>query len=136
MAAPRPRVNTTTHQAYYPSKYTQWKQKAMVLLMASNQIPKRPIEGCSITCVCIFKRLKQHSKRKTPGRIKKITRPDNDNLEKGIWDVLQTVGVIAEDGKIWENTTRKFFAAADESPHIEIEIIPLPTTPINSYKGE
>ena len=115
--APRPRV--TRLGTYYPKSYKDWKKNTIAGLKLSKQLPCFTIGACSIEIIFVFKRIQ---KIKSPGRTMKTTRPDIDNLEKAVWDVLQELDVLMDDGKIWKSSAQKWYAAKNEHPHIEITI--------------
>ena len=115
--APRPRV--TKFGTYYPKSYKDWKKNTIAALKLSKQLPCFTIGACSIEIIFVFKRIQ---KNKSPGRTMKTTRPDIDNLEKAVWDILQDLDVLKDDGKIWKSTSQKWYAAQNEHPHIEITI--------------
>lgn len=57
-------------------------------------------------------------------RIYKTTKPDIDNLFKAATDAM--TGIIWEDDdQICVNRSSKWFAAAGEEPHVEVQIIAL-----------
>lgn len=86
--------------------------------------PKEPLDGPLSVVIRIY----YAYNKLTPKRIvkqgliyPKDTRPDWDNLGKGICDVLADMKFIANDARIYSGTVEKWFAPADK---ITIEIIP------------
>lgn len=56
---------------------------------------------------------------KKKARIHKATKPDVDNLAKGVLDTLNGL-LYVDDGQVADLTIRKWHAGADEQPHVEI----------------
>lgn len=62
-------------------------------------------------------------KKMGTGRLLHTKRPDFDNLEKSVTDALNGLAWL-DDSCLCDVHTRKFVAAADEAPHVEIVIRP------------
>lgn len=69
--------------------------------------------GCTVVMI-----LSIACKNKKKWGTHKTTRPDNDNYEKAVFDAGNGI-VWMDDGLIWSNTTRKYWAETD---HIRLEI--------------
>lgn len=89
--------------------------KATVRMVAQAAYSGPPL-GCplKVTLECVFP-----AKRKT--RVPKPTKPDCDNLAKSTLDALNGL-TFKDDGQVVELVVRKWHAAGDEQPHVEVRI--------------
>lgn len=60
-------------------------------------------------------------KSKPMPRVHDVRKPDRDNLMKSVQDALNGL-LFVDDSQICDGPVRKFIAAGDEPPHVEIEI--------------
>lgn len=106
VATPRPRVSK--FGTYYPAKYKKYKRE-LSLLLADIQ------PGNTINIVFFFPRPKRlKSGLRQPHDVK----PDIDNLIKGVLDCLPF-----DDKIIYSVVAKKYYCAAGEEPHIQLQII-------------
>lgn len=85
-----------------------------------------PLTGpLKVDVVAVFPRLKSMRKKTRPMlREWKSTKPDNDNMEKAVWDAL--TGLLwHDDSQIADNRFRKFFADGQEIPHLIVIVQPI-----------
>jgi Holliday junction resolvase RusA-like endonuclease len=64
-------------------------------------------------------------------------KPDEDNILKLVQDSLKNAGVVFEDQRVWDGRCRKYYAAVNEQPFVELWLsrtIP-PEPPIEQPKG-
>jgi Holliday junction resolvase RusA-like endonuclease len=61
-------------------------------------------------------------KQKPMVRVPCLARPDRGNVVKAIEDALNKV-IWRDDSQVWSSRERKVYAAGDEKPHVDIEII-------------
>jgi Holliday junction resolvase RusA-like endonuclease len=106
------RAGTSTGH-FYTQKATREFEDEMKLLMRSQMDGDLITTGCEVTLVMLFA-CKDKKKWGTP----KVTRPDNDNHEKSIFDAGNGI-VWADDCLIWHNDTKKYWAETD---HIHMEV--------------
>ena len=109
VACPRPRV-TRAGRVYYPKKYQDWIKEAKKIL-DGLEIPEGAVH---IEVTFIFhrpKRLKRYG-----GRVIHDKRPDLDNCVKALLDALP----MSDDCRVSSIIARKYYAAWDELPNIEI----------------
>lgn len=61
--------------------------------------------------------------KSTPKKVtNKLTKPDWDNLAKGVMDALQNLGLYRDDAQVTDCTTCKRFADADHPEGVEIDV--------------
>lgn len=79
-------------------------------------------EPIGVYCVFVFPRPKYMVwKTKPMPREWLPKKPDDDNLEKGVWDALSGI-IWRDDSLICRNFTEKCYASGSETPHVEIII--------------
>lgn len=83
-----------------------------------------PINGpISVSIVFLFSRPKRLMRKKDPaGRIPHTSKPDRDNLDKAVLDVLTATEVLADDAIVCQGSIAKWYCALDEPPGAEIII--------------
>ena len=82
-----------------------------------------PLDGClKIDLVFVFKRPEGMSPREA-GRQPKMSRPDTDSLIKSVCKAL-TGQLFNDDAQVVDVRAQKFYAALDETPHIEVTCSP------------
>lgn len=103
----------TTSGHFYTQKATRDFEDALKVLMVDQMNGPAIITGCEVVL-----RLDIACKDKKKWGTPKITRPDNDNYEKAVFDAGN--GIIWEDDAlIWHNDTRKIWA---EAGHVHLEV--------------
>ena len=115
-------VAKTYTQNYTPTKHPVTAFKATVRMAAAEAYSGEPIYGpvrMDVTFVLPFKGTRR--KTKPSPRRWHTTKPDRDNLEKALLDALKGT-VIADDKQVCCGEVRKFIAAADEQPHVDVTI--------------
>lgn len=110
IACPRPRV-TRQGRTYYPKKYKDWV-KVMTKRLSDLSIPEG---GLHVDLVFVVKRPKSLKKG---DRILHTKRPDLDNMIKAVLDALP----IKDDAVFCSISAKKYYAAFEELPQIEIYI--------------
>lgn len=92
---------------YQPAKVKQFSRNLAALLAPHR--PKEPLDGpVCIEIVFGYPWPASASKRsREAGIAPKTTKPDLDNLEKAIMDVLQSSGFIVNDSRNWIKRTAK-----------------------------
>ena len=94
------------------------KQELMALLMP--YVPEKPFEKpLKVTVEWGYPYLKTVRKRDIGKLIPCISRPDVDNLEKGLNDILTRLGFWKDDSIVWDLRFRKFYT---DQPGIGIKI--------------
>lgn len=58
----------------------------------------------------------------TGERVYRIGKPDGDNAEKIVWDALVKAGVLHDDSHVVEWGGGRWYAAADEQPHVVVTV--------------
>lgn len=114
VACPRPRV-TKSGRVYYPKKYRDWIKEMKVHLSQMTLPEGVPIH---IDVVFVF-----HRPQRLPrygDRVIHHKRPDLDNCVKALLDALP----LKDDCVVFSITAKKYYAAWNESPNIEIHIEP------------
>lgn len=108
-------VNRKTGKAFIKKSQTLHEVEAKLEAHIAPHRPEEPFHGaCEISmCICY------QADAKHPKGFK-ITKPDNDNLEKTIFDVLERLGFFEiGDQQIAINHTTKCY---DERPGIYVEL--------------
>lgn len=85
------------------------KQELMALLMP--YVPEKPFDKpLKVTIEWGYPYLKTVRKRDLGKLIPATTRPDIDNLEKGLFDILTRLGFWVDDSIVWDLRFRKFYS--------------------------
>ena len=116
-ACPRPR-RSRNGGVFMPKTYRAWKKEAVELLQ--NATDARDIELCEVDMLFLFTKPKRL--KKTLGRVPRGTKPDTDNLAKGMLDSLQDSGIIKDDKLVYKMTACKMWKSEEESESIKIII--------------
>jgi Holliday junction resolvase RusA-like endonuclease len=105
-----------------PDTADDWK--ALVAMAAQPHLPPTPLDGpikCDITLV--FPRPKRLCrKRDYPGMIPMDRKPDRDNCEKAILDMLSGIGMWTDDARVCTGPVDKWYHAIGAGPGAWIEI--------------
>jgi Holliday junction resolvase RusA-like endonuclease len=121
----QPRVKVSTRggfaRAYVDAKHPIHAYKQAIRLAYVNAGGK-VLEGpVSIKIVCWFERPKSHSKKRRQEPEPKATKPDSDNLAKGIGDALNEIA-YNDDGQVYRLTVEKWYIGPNDSIGTEIEV--------------
>lgn len=116
------RVTNTGH-AFLPSKTRTWLGLAVDVM--SSQWSGASIEGpVELTLVAVMPRPKRLMRKMDPDhRLWCDAQPDVDNISKAVCDAITRVGVWRDDKQVAIEKIYKVYAAKDESPHLEVEIL-------------
>ena len=105
-----------------PDTADDWK--ALVAIAAKPHLPDTPIVGpviCRITLV--FPRPKRLCRKKDfHGMIPMDRKPDRDNCEKAILDMLTNIGMWRDDAQVFGGEVQKFYHAIGGRPGAQISI--------------
>ena len=106
---------------YTPSRHPVQAFKATCRLVASQTHIDAPLEGpLRITVDFVLPRPASTPKRRT-GRLPHAKKPDVENLAKSLFDALSEI-VWHDDRQIHDARLRKWVAASDEQPHVELTV--------------
>lgn len=111
-------------QAYDPEKSKNFK--TCVALTANQVRPPKPLEGPVKVVIMAYKSIpKSFSKKKRQaaleGRLIPITKPDNDNIYKGVTDALKSI-MWHDDSQIALSIIGKLYT---DVPRVEVTIEPM-----------
>jgi Holliday junction resolvase RusA-like endonuclease len=108
---------------YMPAKHPVNAFKASVALACQQAYRGAVIGGeVEIQVVAVFPRPKSLMWKSRPmPRLRKLSKPDFDNVSKAICDALSGV-LFRDDAQVWKATVEKWVAAGDEQPHVEVII--------------
>jgi Holliday junction resolvase RusA-like endonuclease len=122
----QPRVKVSTRggfaRAYVDAKHPIHTHKQAVRLAyvnAGGEVLEGPVE---VKITCWFSRPKSHSKKRRQQREPKITKPDADNLAKGIGDALNEIA-YNDDGQVYRLTVEKWYIGPYDLIGTIIEVI-------------
>ena len=114
---------TKTKDGRIYSYRTQRQKDAIALLngVLSPYVPPEPFTGALSVAVSIRYpfRISEPERRKKLGLLPKTTRPDADNLQKELQDVMTQLGFWKDDSQIFDLRVSKYWA---ETPGIKISI--------------
>ena len=123
VAQGRPRFTTVAGHAmaYDPKESRDYKQ--CVRLAALEVRPEKPLEGALSLAVTVYKSMpKSMSKKKAAqaiaGDLRPTTRPDLDNLIKGIKDAIKGI-IWKDDSQVVNIYAAKWYG---EVPRVEISV--------------
>jgi|ETNvirnome_2_130_1030620.scaffolds.fasta_scaffold06330_4 Holliday junction resolvase RusA-like endonuclease len=116
-ACPRPR-RSRGGGVFMPKPYKDWKKQVVELLQNATDV--RDIELCEVKMLFLFAKPKRL--KKTLGRVPRGTKPDTDNLAKGLLDALQDSGIIKDDKLVYKMTACKMWKSEEESECMQIII--------------
>ena len=106
---------------YTPTTHPVTGFKATVRLAFQQAYQGPPLTGplrCSLVFVLPRPKNMIWKKRPMP-RAWHDKKPDRDNLDKAVMDALKGIAWI-DDAQVCDGTIRKYIAAGDEQPHVEI----------------
>lgn len=130
IAQPRPRavaVNGRARVFGAPKSHAVHAFKATCRMAAQQAYRGPPIDrrtGVSIEMLFILPRPSGLPKRFGMDRFPHVKKPDFDNLEKAVVDSLTGICWV-DDSQLCSIRTKKFVAAEDEAPHVEIYFRPM-----------
>jgi Holliday junction resolvase RusA-like endonuclease len=108
----QPRVKVSTRggfaRAYVDAKHPIHAYKQAIRLAyvnAGGEVREGPV---SVRIVCWFERPKSHSKKRRQQPEPKTTKPDADNLAKGIGDALNEIA-YNDDGQVYRLAVEKWY---------------------------
>jgi Holliday junction resolvase RusA-like endonuclease len=118
----QPRARRSKYGGVYnPSSADDWKT---ILNLALREVPYRNIfNPVSISLLFFFPRPQRLMRKKDPdGPIRHISKPDADNLEKAVYDVITAVGIWQDDKQVCVSHTEKWYVGKEEFPGCKILI--------------
>lgn len=127
---PRAFVRGNHAAVFNPATADDWK--ALIAAAGLRHRPPQPITGAAdISIDFFFPRPGRLKRAKDPkGLIWHTAKPDRDNLDKAVLDILKQIGFVADDATVCQGMIRKFYCTMDGSendrPGALITIQPLP----------
>lgn len=111
---------------YTPAKHPVNAFKASVQMAARQAYQGPPIAGAlELTVVFLFPRPGRLVWKKRPmPRCHHASKPDCENVLKALQDALSGI-VFVDDAQVCSVKMQKWYAAGDEQPGCEVEIVPL-----------
>jgi Holliday junction resolvase RusA-like endonuclease len=121
----QPRVKVSTKNGFARA-YTErdhpihaYKQAVrLAYVNAGGEVLEGPV---SVRIVCFFERPKSHSKKRRREREPKTTKPDADNLAKGIGDALNEIA-YNDDGQVFMLTVEKWYVGPSDLIGTALEV--------------
>jgi len=97
-----------------------WKRA--IEQQARPHMPREPWRGpIELTIEAYFERPGRLLKKKSPpGTIRHTTKPDRDNVEKAVLDVLKTLGMFVDDCQVSDGGVSKRYVAIGHAPGIRV----------------
>ena len=119
----RPRFCRKTGVAYTPSRTRNWEGIAREVFACKwDGAPSESAAQLDVTAV--FARPKRLMREKDSNeRLPYLSRPDGDNCLKAVADALEAAGVLRNDSQIVHATVTKQYAAKNEGPRVEVELV-------------
>jgi Holliday junction resolvase RusA-like endonuclease len=122
----QPRVKVSTRGGFARA-YTErdhpihaYKQAIrLAYVNAGSEVLEGPV---SVRIVCWFDRPKSHSRKRRQSREPKTTKPDADNLAKGIGDALNEIA-YHDDGQVYKLTVEKWYVGPNDPVGTYLEVI-------------
>jgi Holliday junction resolvase RusA-like endonuclease len=109
---------------YTPSTANYWK--SCVADAARKAGLPRFIDGPIRVDICFLFQMPVSKRKKKwiqeNRRVPMIVKPDRDNADKAVLDTLVSMGVLADDARVFDGRITKLYAAPDEVPGAEITI--------------
>lgn len=126
VAQPRATISTQAGipRAYVPTKHAVTAFKATCRQAAHEAMGQgAPLQGpIGLELTFILPRPKRLIwKSRTMHRVRHISKPDLDNLQKSVKDALSKL-VWADDAQVCEVVADKYIASGDERPHVEVSV--------------
>lgn len=121
-------------RVHNPATADDWK--ALVAIEARKHVPERPLTGpVSVDLQFRFRRPrhhygtgKNHHTLKANAPLWHTSKPDRDNLEKAVLDVLTDIGMLADDSIVCDGHNSKFYADETDKPGVTIYISEIEST--------
>lgn len=110
---------------YTPKKSASWCAQAVEAFACHWD--GAPYDGAvRVTVDAVFSRPQRLLRRKDPdGRIAHASKPDADNVAKAVLDAMTKAGVLRDDALVTELLVRKWYAAREEGPRVEVSLEPM-----------
>lgn len=116
----RPRFTRSGH-VYTPAMTKAWENRVRASAVTIQMISEGAI---SVVIVARFQTLKSDIRKRDPRPVRwKTTKPDSDNIEKGVLDALNGIA-WSDDALICAPLMLKQFAAQGEDPHTIVVFAP------------
>ena len=116
-------VNRGRHAGVYtPATANDWK--ALVAIAAAPLVPAEPLDGPLVVRITFFFPRPQRLCRKKDfsGPIPMDRKPDRDNCEKAVLDILTQIGMWNDDSQVFDGPPRKFYHGIGARPGAHIAI--------------
>ncbi len=134
-AQPRPRAfarkfSNGTVQARIYDAGTAEGWKGLIAYYARAELPPAPLDGpLRVDIDFLFDRPQRLMRKNDPeGLIWHTAKPDRDNLDKAVLDVLKTLGFFRDDAQVCAGEARKFYVAKGGKPGAMITITTISDT--------
>ena len=119
----RPRM-TCSGRMYTPAKTKAWERRAATM-MAYQAVgvwtPPNRYTPIKVSVWAIARRPKAFSRKKDPkGRVRRLAKPDIDNVAKAVLDAAQKAKVFVDDAQVCELTAYSMYGAIGEEPCVEV----------------
>jgi Holliday junction resolvase RusA-like endonuclease len=130
IAQPRPRARgiqlpggRITARVYHQASHPVTAYREEIAYRVRQEWPDDPLEGpLRLDLAFVFPRLQRLMwKRKDMNLTRKDTKPDTDNLRKPVMDCITGI-VWKDDSQVCDGWTKKFYAAGDEGPFVELKL--------------
>jgi Holliday junction resolvase RusA-like endonuclease len=108
--------------AFTPPATVHWEAIAVMLMQSAWSHPPTELP-VSLDVVAVMQRPKRLLRAQDPeGRIPASCKPDWDNIGKIASDALEKAGVVRNDSQVVDGRVRRFYAARDEAPCVEMVV--------------
>lgn len=149
LACPRPRAVVRGKRAasYMPTEYTEAKTSLAAAIVAAldGSRPAWLLCGARLSLVAVFPRPATRPATvdklawKSGARVRRLSRPDADNLWKAYADALTValgcVGLPWDDALLEIGATDRYYAAVGEAAGVVLRLCPLVDNPVDNSGG-
>lgn len=127
VAQPRPKATSIggkprMYEAASSHPIHTFKASVQMAFMQAYQGPPLTVPVFMDVCFVFPRGSNKIWKSKPMERYPKSTKPDADNLVKGVLDALNKLA-FADDGQVWSVSVTKWHAAGDEQPHVSVVLM-------------
>lgn len=128
-------------QTYSDPKSAAWREWAVARIQArwkNAGYPAQPRDTPTLVTIAAVKSRPKRLMRKCDPerRLWCPMKPDNDNIEKAVFDALKDAGVLTDDTRVVYNKLAAMYTRKGEEPFVFVEVGPAPEFPPEEFQGD